>query len=453
MPPSATSPRPKGLPPALTTASRSGSSSTAAGKNKSEQGVSGREQKSATTQKRKASPEQETLPAKKHIPATKTSPPHPEQSAPQFDHSRDEERYGVVQRAFYPAEMTNERAAQYASGELPRPMDVLEQTLRETAAKRDTIKPGGAVVHWFKRDLRMHDNRALALAADLAKTHGVPLVCLFIVSPQDYQAHLTSAARVDFELRTLAILKQDLTALDIPLHVETVQVRKNGPNRILELCAEWKAKHVFCNIEYEVDELRRETALTTSCLEKGISFTAVHDDVIVPPGALHTGQGKQYSVYSPWRRAWVAHLTTNPGLLDAFPPPERNPSSARQRFAPIFEAPIPAAPENKTLDAESRERLRSLWPAGEHEANERLDRFLKERVKSYGDARNYPAAGATAVVSVHFSSGTLAARTAIREARDRNSTKKLDAGIEGIQKWIAEVAWRDFYKHVLSHWP
>ena len=358
-----------------------------------------------------------------------------------------------MQRAFYPAEMSNERAAQYASGELPRPMDVLEQTIRDTAVRRDKIKPGGAVVHWFKRDLRMHDNRALALAADLAKTHGIPLVCLFIVSPQDYQAHFTSAARVDFELRTLAILKEDLAALDIPLHVETVHVRRKGPDRIQQLCAEWNAKHLFCNVEYEVDELRRETALTTSCLERGINFTAVHDDVVVAPGTLHTGQGKQYSVYSPWRRAWVAHLTTNPGLLDPFPPPEQNPPSARQRFASVFEASIPEAPENKTLDSESRERLRSLWPAGEHEANERLDRFLAERVKSYGDARNYPAAGATAVVSVHFSSGTLAARTAIRVARDRNSTKKLDGGVEGIQKWIAEVAWRDFYKHVLSHWP
>jgi len=38
-------------------------------------------------------------------------------------------------------------------------------------------------------------------------------------------------------------------------------------------------------------------------------------------------------------------------------------------------------------------------------------------------------------------------------ARDVNSTKKLDGGIEGIRGWISEVAWRDFYRHVLVHWP
>lgn len=350
--------------------------------------------------------------------------------------------------------MSNERAAQYALGKLPRPMDVLEQTIRDTSGARNKIKPGAAVVHWFKRDLRTHDNRALALAADVAKTHNIPLVCLFIVSPQDYQAHLTSAARVDFELRTLAVLKADLAALDIPLHVETAPVRKRVPQRIIELCTQWGAHHLFCNIEYEVDELRRETAMTTSCLEKGISLTAVHDDVVIAPGTLLTGQGKYYSVYSPWYRAWVRHLHTNPDQLDAFPAPTQNPPSARKTFADIFAAEIPSAPSNKALpNDEARDRLRSLWPAGEHEARERLDKFLGERASKYGEARNFPAAGATAVVSVHFSAGTLAARTAIREARNRNSTKKLDGGVEGIAKWIAEVAWRDFYKHIMAHWP
>jgi deoxyribodipyrimidine photo-lyase len=41
----------------------------------------------------------------------------------------------------------------------------------------------------------------------------------------------------------------------------------------------------------------------------------------------------------------------------------------------------------------------------------------------------------------------------VRMARDVNSTKKLDGGINGIRSWISEVAWRDFYRHVLVHWP
>ncbi|KAK4964076.1 DNA photolyase phr1, partial [Elasticomyces elasticus] len=346
--------------------------------------------------------------------------------------SHVEERLGIVQREFYPPEMGNARCAMYNNNELPRPLQVLNTTIKDTAAARSKIEVGEAVVHWFKRDLRTNDNRALHLASEKAKSRGVPLVCMFIVSPQDYQAHLTSPARVDFELRTLQIMKQDLAEKDIPLYVETRENRKAIPAHIVDLCEKWRAKHIFCNIEYEVDELRRETKMTKMCLERGIDFSAVHDDVVVPPETLTTGQGKQYSVYTPWRRAWVAHVHSNPKILDTYEPPGQNPPSARDKLKDAFEMPIPAAPSNKSLTEEEKTRFSSLWPAGEHEASDRLDRFLDEKVGRYKEARNFPASNSTAMISVHLSSGTLAARTAVRRARDVNSTKKLDGGNEGL---------------------
>jgi len=332
-------------------------------------------------------------------------------------------------------------------------MNVLHSTLESTASAREAISVGDAVIHWFKRDLRTKDNRGLHLAAEKAKTKNVPLICIFIVSPQDYQAHMTSAVRVDFELRTLDVLKQDLEEKDIPLYVETVEIRKKAPGRIVELCQKWGAKHIFCNIEYEVDELRREETLVKLCLEKGISFTAVHDDVIVPPGDLKTGQGKQYAVYSPWYRNWMAHIHNHPYMLDEFTAPGQNPSTAREKFKELFDKPLPEAPENKRITDEEKKRFVQLWPPGEHEGLERLEKFLDQKVSKYKDARNFPATNSTAMLSVHFSSGTVAARTAVRRARDKNSTKKLDGGSDGIKGWISEVAWRDFYKHVLAHWP
>ncbi|KAF2095487.1 hypothetical protein NA57DRAFT_67878 [Rhizodiscina lignyota] len=374
-------------------------------------------------------------------------------SSPQFDHSRPEDRTGIVLREFYPPEMSNERCAMYNNNEIPRPIEVLHAAIAETKAEREKVEVGDCVVHWFKRDLRTFDNQGLSMAARKAKDAGVPLVCMFLVSPQDYQAHLTSPARVDFDLRTLAVLKEDLGALDIPLYVETVEKRKALPSRIVELCKEWGAKHIYCNIEYEVDELRREAWLTKRCLEKGVSFTAVHDDVVVHPGDLSTGAGKQYAVYSPWYRAWVTHIHAHPELLDACDQPEKNPSSTRKRLKELFSIEIPAAPENKKLTPDEKKRFEHLWPAGEHEAVERLEKFLKNRISKYKDTRNLPGEDGTAKVSVHHSAGTLAARTSVRMARDVNSIKKLDGGNPGVQSWISEVAWRDFYKHVLCHWP
>lgn len=88
---------------------------------------------------------------------------------PVFDHSRPEERAGIVQREFYPPEMSNERCRRYLDNELPRPSQVLNDTLSKTQAARDKIPPGDSVVHWFKRDFRLEDNRGLSLASQTAK--------------------------------------------------------------------------------------------------------------------------------------------------------------------------------------------------------------------------------------------------------------------------------------------
>ncbi|KAI0204665.1 deoxyribodipyrimidine photo-lyase [Astrocystis sublimbata] len=364
------------------------------------------------------------------------------------------EEHGIVLRKYYPPEMSNARALAYNQDELPRPMEVLNAALEETSRPRRHKFPAkGAVVFWFKTDLRITDNRGLWEASEKAIFAGVPLICIYMISPQDFEAHLTAPVRVDFVMRTLHVLKKDLAALDIPLYVETVDKRKELPNRILEFMEEWGASHLFANIEYEVDELRREAQMVKMLADHNKTMEIFHDTCIVPPGSLRTGQGKQYAVYSPWYRAWVTHVHLNPELLYTSDPPQKNTPAARDKVAALFDCEIPDVPENKRLSNEDAKRFHALWPAGEHEAANRLDKFCEEKIEQYSKKRNFPALAATASISVHLTTGTLSARTAILAARARNKTKKLNAGIEGITTWISEVAWRDFYKHVLVNSP
>ena len=390
---------------------------------------------------------------RKHAESAEKPLKRPKGKFPAHKDSREEEKYGIVDREFYPPEITNARCAQYNNNELPRPIELLDEALKETATQREHTEVHNAVVHWFKCDLRTKDNKALHLASEKARANGVPLICIYMISPQDYKAHCTSAPRVDFILRTLVVLKEDLAKLDIPLYVETIEKRKEIPNRIFELCEKWGASHLFANKEYEVDELRREARMVRAGLEKGVAFMVEPDTCVVAPGELKSGGGTQYAVYSPWFRAWIAYLHQHPDHLDLFPAPVQNPPSTRNDFKDLFDSPIPPAPSSKSLTEEEKKRFRSLWPAGETEANARLAKFLTDRVESYKDKRNFPGANATAVVSVHLASGTLSARTAVAAARAVNTTGKLDDGHAGIAGWISEVAWRDFYKHVLAHWP
>ncbi|CAG8980369.1 hypothetical protein HYALB_00013668 [Hymenoscyphus albidus] len=363
------------------------------------------------------------------------------------------EENGIVLRKYYPHEMSNARAQAYNDDELPRPIDLLNSALSSTNRERDNIEAKNSVVHWFKCDLRTQDNKSLHMASEKAKEEGLPLIAFYIISPQDFEAHLTAPVRVDFILRNLEVLKEELGKLDIPLYVETVEKRKEIPGRILELLKEWGARHLFTNVEYEVDELRREAKMVEMCLENGIAMDVLPDTCVVSPGELQSGSGKQYAVYTPWFRTWVAHVHDHPKLLEQFPPPSKNPSKARKTFPKLFDSTIPSAPPNKSLTAEEKKRFKSLWPAGEEEAKARLTKFCEQKISGYTDHRNFPSEAATSSLSPHFAAGTLSARTAIKYARDHNTTKKLNAGTQGIQTWISEVAWRDFYKHVLANWP
>ncbi len=407
------------------------------------------------------------------------------------------EEHGIVLRKYYPAEMSNARARAYNEGTIRRPAEELAAALEETAEARALIGASGdataaSVVHWFRRDLRTADNRGLRLASEKARDlgngggdggdgGGVPLVGLYVLCAADLEAHLEAPARVDFALRSLAVLRADLAArFDIPLHVEVVGEGCDVVPRVLALARDrWRAAWLFANMEYEVDELRRYARLVRLGAAAGaggdggeggdgggLAVEIVHDACVVPPGALATGAGRQYSVYTPWFRAWAAHLAAHPGLLAASEPPLRNPPGARTadgRFAALFasSSEIPEAPHGKRIaDAAQAAHLRALWPAGEHAAVERLGAFCARSIAAYASARDFPArADATSSLSPHFAAGTLSARAAVRAARDQGATDtgkntaRLDAGPEGVRRWIGEVAWRDFYKHVLVNWP
>jgi deoxyribodipyrimidine photo-lyase len=330
---------------------------------------------------------------------------------------KESEQNGIVLRKFYPHEMSNDRARAYNADELPRPIEVLNNALAETAEHRRRVKVKDAAVHWFKWDLRVHDNRALSQASDMAQRAGVPLIGLYVVSPQDFEAHLTAPIRIDFMLRTLRVLRENLAKLDIPLWVETVEKRRDVPGRVVELMEEWGANHLFANLEYEVDELRREVKLARMFAERGLALHVAHDTCVVPPGPLRSGTGRPYAVYTPWFRSWIRHIQEHLELLELSEAPKPNPPTVRATHGKLFDCPIPDAPESKRLTDEEKKRFRPLWPAGEQEAMKRLDKFCEENVGQYGKNRNIPSTPGTSNLSVHFACGTLSARTAVRTAR------------------------------------
>ena len=147
---------------------------------------------------------------------------------------------------------------------------------------------------------------------------------------------------------------------------------------------------MFANIEYEVDELRRDIHVCELANKsKQVKCTFVHDKCVINPGVVKTKEGKTYSVYSPFLRAWTPHLTDDPDPLARVPNPKANDKSVHDHptFGPLFDTSVPSHVEGFELDSDDAETMRTCWKEGEDVAHEMLLRFLytKSRTSQFAE--------------------------------------------------------------------
>ncbi|KAG1833381.1 DNA photolyase, FAD-binding/Cryptochrome [Suillus variegatus] len=357
--------------------------------------------------------------------------------------------------------------------------------LRLLDALRNVVqKPskGQSIVYWMRMgDLRISDNKALALASAQAVEDQVPLVVLHVLSPQDYIAHDRSKTRIDFVLRNLSRVKDELARLNIPLYTITHTPRKSVPTRVISVLQTLQSTRLFANFEYEVDELRRDTEVCSLAQNAGIRPTYVHDRCIIEPGVVKTKDGRTYAVYSPYQRNWIGILNSNlSDYLKEFPSPTSNPPTIRENhvFGPLFEVDVPVSVHGFELDPEEAANMANIWPAGTSSAKEMLSRFLytkaratqlgavdpladgaensdkRSRVLLYDEARDKGDKDTTSRLSPYLSAGVISVRECVRQTMKLLRIQKVEAGrSSGVGRWVQELAWRDFYTNVLAYYP
>ncbi|GLB33926.1 putative DNA photolyase [Lyophyllum shimeji] len=391
--------------------------------------------------------------------------------------SPNKKRQRAAHATFRPNKVATAEAA--AAVDADPPLRKLEDLLKHSV---DNPAKGQSVVYWMRMgDLRVSDNRALSLASEQAVKDDIPLIVLFAISPQDYVAYDRSARRIDFTLRNLSKLKGTLADLHIPLHTIIHTPRRTLPSRILTLMADLGSTRLYANMEYEVDELRRDIEICELSKEQGAKMTFVHNKCIVEPGVILTKENKSYAVYSPYQRNWLAAVNHNiPHYLEDCPKPQPNSKSIHKskKFAPLFDTPVPDVVDGFELQEDDRKRMCEFWPAGEDVASEILQRFLTTKVRSsqlgavnplapgaeestkssriltYDKGRDRVDRDSTSRLSPYLSAGVISVRACVRAAMKLLKTDKVDGSrTSGVGRWIQELAWRDFYTCVLAGFP
>lgn len=207
-----------------------------------------------------------------------------------------------------------------------------------------------------------------------------------------------------------------------------------APDAIETLCRDNDITRVVANREYPVNEARRDHAVTQRLESLGLEVEWFDDGCVVPPGEVLTRTGAPYSVFSPFKRRWLQ--VVNDAVL-------RDVTVSTDRVDSIAASTIERWP------GVDDSQFEDLWPGGERAARHRLDSFLCNRFERYGTTRDFPAARATSTLSPYLSIGALSAREVVRAALETS----MDLDPLADDRWISEIIWRDFYRHVANHFP
>lgn len=281
--------------------------------------------------------------------------------------------------------------------------------------------PSTAIV-WLRRDLRLHDHPPL-VAALAAHEHVVPA---FVLDPAILMGRFASGPRTAFLLDCLRELDRALRERGAGL-----VVRHGAPERELPaLARETDARAVHWASDATPYALARDRRVREALAAAGVETVPGPGNFVANVGRPRTGTGKPYTVFTPFHRTWE-RLERRP-VHDA-PGEIVLPPKLRRGRIPSLDA------LGLTDDLEER----AATP-GEPAARDALARFLAHDVDAYHE-RHDRLAGGTSVLSPHLRFGTLSAREV--EAR------ALERGGPGAEAFVRQLAWRDFYAHVLLHHP
>jgi deoxyribodipyrimidine photo-lyase len=280
------------------------------------------------------------------------------------------------------------------------------------------------VLHWFRRDLRLTDNTALHAATHAAET----VVPVFIRSTWRGSHCWTGPHRQEFLCGSLASLDANLRTLGSRLIVRS----GDAVEELDRLVRETGAEAIFFN--RDPDPFGRATEERLRAL--GVELRDCKDACLHERDEVLTASGTPFRVFTPYFRVWSKLQKLAPaGKIRALSTPES-----------IASEPLP------TLADWGLAPGGEIVEPGERAARERLRKFLDGPLARYGAERDFPAAAATSRLSQDLRFGLLSIREVFAKV-DARMRELPAAARANTEKFLGELAWREFYMAILWHWP
>lgn len=290
-------------------------------------------------------------------------------------------------------------------------------------------------IHWFRRDLRLEDQRGFSEALKgfpgaAAETRILPLF-IFDASILN-RLEDKDDARVSFIHQTLEEMKAKLAESQsdvLCLYGDSMDVwRKlvaHDPTTLGPLAGKIRINAVTVSEDYEPSAIRRDATVKKLVEAAGIRFQSVKDQVVFSQNEVTKDDGKPYTVFTPYSRKWKAKLEATP--KDQSPLAPQKCGIHFSKLLP-FKSAIPSLEsmgftKNTSLDFPSLRVETSI-------------------LTKYAELRNTPALRGTSRLGLHLRFGTVSPRRLVQRAIELKA-----------ETWLNELIWREFFMQILWHFP
>ena len=285
---------------------------------------------------------------------------------------------------------------------------------------------------WLRRDLRLFDHTALQTAI----RRGLPLAAVFVFDTDILDGLPEDDRRLTFIHDSLSELQQALAEKGVPLWV----LHGRAATEIPRLAAKLNAAAVVCGEDYEPQAMARDNLVWRRLdADGGRVLVRVTDQVALAKAAVMTQQGRSYTVFTPYKKAWLQAWAAQFGGWR--PDDDWTALAALQQHLPEACRRVPPLPG---LDKLGFRRQPLMVQGGEAAAQKQLGEFLS-RIDRYRLTRDFPAFKGTSQLSPYLRFGMLSPRHLIYLAQQADN--------EGAAAWMGELVWREFFQQLLYHHP
>lgn len=267
-------------------------------------------------------------------------------------------------------------------------------------------------IFWFRRDLRLHDNRGFFEALN----DNNKVIPIFIYDTNIIDKLMKDDPRLSFIENALGGINSAMKRNRC-----SIATYRGTPKAVFKkIIKDFPIDKVYTNHDYEPYASQRDADIKKMLSAEGIIFKTYKDQVIFEKNEVTKDDGKPYVVYTPYSRKWM------------------------QKFEAEGVTHYPSENHLDNLFSDERLPQVTLQEMGYKKSTLQPQdpKFDNELIDQYEATRNHPAQDSTSRLGVHLRFGTQSIRTLVyRSAKRKNPT------------FLKELIWREFFMQILWHFP